>query len=94
MVFIPAWSRGAGQPDYQRGKKRATLDVRTERGRELFMELAKISDIFMTNFRRSVLSRWGIDFPQVREVRPDIIVMWQTGLGAMGLITPTNPMGS
>ena len=37
----------------------------------------------MTNFRRNVLARWGIDFPEVRASRPDII-MWQTGLGGAG----------
>ena len=84
MAFIPAWSRGAGQPEYQRNKKRITLDVRTDQGREVFMELVKTADVFMTNFRRNILSRWNIDFPQVREVRPDIIIMWQTGLGGNG----------
>ena len=84
MAFIPGWSRGAGQPDFNRHKKRVTLDVRTPEGKELFMDLIKTSDVFMTNFRRSILARWGIDFPEVRRVRPDIIVMWQTGLGGGG----------
>ena len=84
MAFIPAWSRGAGQPDFQSMKKRISLDVRTPQGKDIFMELIKVSDVFMTNFRRNVLDRWGIDFPQVRDVRPDIINMWQTGLGGRG----------
>ena len=84
MAFIPAWSRGAGQPDYQRLKKRITLDVRTPKGRDLLMELIKVSDVFMTNFRRSILARWGVDFPAIREARPDIVIMWQTGLGGNG----------
>ena len=84
MAFIPAWSRGAGQPDYNRQKRRVTLDVRTSEGRELFMDLIKISDVFMTNFRRSILARWGVDFPEIRRVRPDMIIMWQTALGGNG----------
>jgi crotonobetainyl-CoA:carnitine CoA-transferase CaiB-like acyl-CoA transferase len=84
MAFIPAWSRGAGQPDYQRLKKRITLDVRTPKGRDILLGLVKVSDVFMTNFRRNILARWGIDFPEVRKVRPDIIIMWQTGLGGHG----------
>ena len=67
MSFIPAWSRGAGQPEYQRGKRRITLDVRTEAGRDLMLEMVRISDVFMTNFRRNVLDRWGIDFPEIRK---------------------------
>ena len=84
MAFIPAWSRGAGQPEYQRGKLRITLDVRTDAGRDLMLELARISDVFITNFRRSVLHRWGIDFPAIRRQRPDAVIMWQTGLGGHG----------
>ena len=84
MAFIPAWSRGAGQPDFQRIKKRVSIDVRTPGGLEVFRELVKVSDVFMTNFRRNILDRWGIDFPAVRELRPDIILMWQTGLGGIG----------
>ncbi len=84
MTFIPAWSRGAGQPDFQTGKKRITLDVRTPEGRDQFLELIKVSDVFMTNFRRNILERWGIDFPQIRRTRPDVVIMWQTGLGGHG----------
>lgn len=84
MAFIPAWSRGAGQPEYQRAKRRITLDVRTEAGRDLMLELVRISDVFMTNFRRNVLDRWSIDFPEIRRQRPDAIIMWQTGLGGHG----------
>ena len=84
MSFIPAWSRGAGQPDFQRIKKRVSIDVRTPGGLEVFRELVKVSDVFMTNFRRNILDRWGIDFPAVRDLRPDIILMWQTGLGGIG----------
>ena len=84
MAFIPAWSRGAGQPDFQRMKKRVTIDVRTPGGLAVFRELVKISDVFMTNFRRNILDRWGIDFPQLRQIRPDLILMWQTGLGGIG----------
>ena len=84
MAFIPAWSRGAGQPDFQRAKKRVSIDVRTPGGLKVFQELVKVSDVFMTNFRRNILDRWGVDFPALRELRPDIILMWQTGLGGIG----------
>ena len=93
MAFIPAWSRGAGQPDYQRGKVRVTIDVRTPRGRDVLLELISISDVFMTNFRRNILDRWGVDFPIIRKTRPDIIIMWQTGLGGHGPYYTYKPYG-
>ena len=93
MAFIPAWSRGAGQPDYQRGKVRVTIDVRTPQGRDVLLELISISDVFMTNFRRNILDRWGVDFPIIRKTRPDIIIMWQTGLGGHGPYYTYKPYG-
>ena len=38
MNFIPAWSRGGGQPEFQRAKKRVTIDVRTPGGLEVFKD--------------------------------------------------------
>lgn len=93
MCFIPNWARGAGQPEYQLGKKRITLDVRTPKGKEILFRLLKMADVFMTNFRKEVLVRWGIDFPQVREVNPDIIIMWQTGFGSQGPYANYKSMG-
>ena len=84
MNFIPAWSRGGGQPEFQRAKKRITIDVRTPDGMEVFKELVKVSDVFMTNFRRNILDRWGIDFPELRRLSPALIILWQPGLAGIG----------
>ena len=84
MAFIPAWSRGAGQPEYQRAKRRITLDVRTEAGRDLMLELVGISDVFHDQFPAQRTGSLGIDFPEIRKQRPDAIIMWQTGLGGHG----------
>ena len=37
MNFIPAWSRGGGQPEFQRAKKRITIDVRTPDGMDCLL---------------------------------------------------------
>ena len=47
----------------------------------------------MTNFRRNILDRWGVDFPIIRKTRPDIIIMWQTGLGGHGPYYTYKPYG-
>ena len=38
----PPGPRGAGQPDFQRNKKRVSIDVRTPGGLEVFRELVKV----------------------------------------------------
>ena len=84
MNYIPSWEPGAGQPEYQALKRRATLDVRHPKAKELFGRLVQVCDVFITNFRRDVLSRWGIDFPLVRQFNPKLIILWQTGMGSSG----------
>lgn len=84
MVYIPAWAPGVGQPEYQGDKRRITLDLGRPGAKQVFARLLRKSDVFMTNFRRDVLARWGIDFPQVREINPDVIISWQTGMGSIG----------
>ena len=51
-----------------RGRKSVTLDLRTERGQELFRELAEHADVVCENFRPGTLERWSID-PSVLPVR-------------------------
>ena len=94
MAFIPAWSRGAGQPEYQRGKRRITLDVRTDAGRDLILEMVRISDVFMTKFPPQLLDRWGIDFPEIRRQRPDSIIMCRPAWADTAPTTPTSPSAS
>ncbi|CAI8045423.1 hypothetical protein GBAR_LOCUS25125 [Geodia barretti] len=43
-----------------------SIDVRTPGGLSV-PELVKTSDCFMTNFRRNILDRWGIDIPAVAD---------------------------
>ncbi len=84
MIYIPGWKPGIGQPEYQSLKRRITLDVRHPKAKPVLEKLFKISDVFVTNFRRRVLREWGMDFPQIRELNPNIIVLWQTGAGSQG----------
>jgi benzylsuccinate CoA-transferase BbsF subunit len=84
MNFVPPWSKGMGQPEFQALKRRITLDLRVPEGQEVFKELVKISDVFMTNFREDILARWGIPFQQIREIKPDIIILFQTAMGDGG----------
>src|ERR1700691_6234067 len=47
-----------------RNKKCATLDLRTERGAELFRELVKNADVVLENFRPGTLESWGLGFEE------------------------------
>ena len=69
---------------YNRNKKSLCLDLKSERGRELFYELTKKADIVFDNFRPGVLERLQLDYDQLREVNPAIICVSLSGFGQDG----------
>ncbi|VWB34104.1 CaiB/BaiF CoA transferase family protein [Burkholderia lata] len=56
-----------------RNKKSITLDLKSEQGRALFMELAKESDVVIENASEGVTARLGVDYESVRQVNPKIV---------------------
>ena len=56
-----------------RNKKSLTLNLKTEKGRQIFYELVKKSDIVIDNFRPGVHERLGIEYEKLKELNPRII---------------------
>jgi benzylsuccinate CoA-transferase BbsF subunit len=61
-----------------------TINLRTERGRELLRSLLAISDVVTENFSAGVLARLGFSYDELRAVRPDIIYVSNSGFGHTG----------
>ncbi|VWB29358.1 CaiB/BaiF CoA transferase family protein [Burkholderia metallica] len=56
-----------------RNKKSITLDLKSEQGKALFMDLVKESDVVIENASEGVTARLGVDYESVREVNPRIV---------------------
>lgn len=67
-----------------RNKKSLTLDLRKEKGREIFYELVKISDVVFENFRSGVLERLGCDYETLKGINPKIISCSISSFGHTG----------
>jgi crotonobetainyl-CoA:carnitine CoA-transferase CaiB-like acyl-CoA transferase len=67
-----------------RNKKSIGLNLKTERGRESFLKLAKIADIIVEGNRPGVAKRLGVDYETVNKVNPRIIYCSITGYGQDG----------
>ncbi len=63
-----------------RGKKSLLLDMKSPKGRELFLELVKESDVILESFRPHVLGSWGLDYDTLREANPSIVLLSLRGL--------------
>ena len=75
------WNRPSTYQLLNRGKRSLALDLSQEDGRRIFRELVTVSDVVMENFTPRVMRRWGLDYPNLRKLRPDIIMVSNTGYG-------------
>ena len=75
------WNRPSTYNLLHRGKSSLTLDMTDERGRDLFRQLVAVSDVVMENFTPRVMRRWELDYPNLRKIKPDIILVSNTGYG-------------
>ena len=73
------WWRSLG-----RNKKCISLDLKTEKGRDLVRQLLKSADIVVENFRPGVLEDWGLDPESLRADNPNLIYARISGYGQTG----------
>jgi len=67
-----------------RNKKGMVLDLKKESGREVFLDLVRVSDVVLNNFRPGVLDRLRISYPILEAVNPRIVMASITGYGSEG----------
>jgi crotonobetainyl-CoA:carnitine CoA-transferase CaiB-like acyl-CoA transferase len=80
----PFRTYGLGFVGYNRGKRGLAIDLKHPEGLAAFMELVKVSDVVLDNYRLGVRERLGIDYARLREVNPRIISCSVTGYGPVG----------
>jgi len=61
-----------------------TINLRTERGRELLRRLVAVSDAVTENFAAGVLARLGFSYEELKAIKPDIIYVSNSGFGHTG----------
>jgi formyl-CoA transferase len=71
-------------PVQSRNKQCVTLNLRSERGQELLLELVRHADVVTENFRPGTLERWNVGFEQMKEANPKIILARISGYGQTG----------
>jgi crotonobetainyl-CoA:carnitine CoA-transferase CaiB-like acyl-CoA transferase len=71
------------------GKRSVALDLKSERGRELFLELVPSFDVVAENFKAGTMERLGLGYQAVRAAHPGVIYASVSGFGNNG-----SPYGS
>ncbi len=67
-----------------RSKLGVTLNLNDPRARDLLRRLVRLADVLTENFSPRIMKRWDLDYPHLRQVRPDLIMLSQPGFGASG----------
>ena len=70
--------------DENRGQQSIGLDLRTPHGRAAALRLCATADVVAENRQGGVVRRFGLDYEDVRRVRPDVIYVSSQGYGRGG----------
>jgi formyl-CoA transferase len=67
-----------------RNKKSIVLDLKTERGRTIVLDLLRHCDVLLENFRPGTLEKWGLGPDVLDGVNPGLVVTRISGFGQTG----------
>jgi formyl-CoA transferase len=67
-----------------RNKRCITLDLKSERGREIFHELVRSADVLIENFRPGVMERLGNDWETLHGLNERLVYCRMSGWGQTG----------
>lgn len=67
---------------FNRNKRSAVVDLKTERGKEILTALIRRSDVFASNSAPGAIDRLGFDYETVREINPRIVYTTLSGFGS------------
>ncbi|MCX0272644.1 CoA transferase [Nocardia zapadnayensis] len=67
-----------------RNKKSIVVDLKTESGRALILDLVRECDVLLENFRPGTLEKWGLGPEALHEANPDVVITRISAYGQTG----------
>jgi crotonobetainyl-CoA:carnitine CoA-transferase CaiB-like acyl-CoA transferase len=78
------WNRGGHFQKFSRNKHSLVLDLTAPAGRDVFLDLVKVADVFIENNSPRVLPNLGLTGDVLRRANPNLIVVSMPGFGSSG----------
>ena len=78
------WNRHAMFNSHARNKKSFTVDLASPEGVDIFKRLVAQSDAVVENSTPGVMDKLGVGYEALRRVRPDLVMVSSSGMGAAG----------
>jgi crotonobetainyl-CoA:carnitine CoA-transferase CaiB-like acyl-CoA transferase len=85
--YIPPYQDGEDSlffETFNHAKKSVSLDLRHERGREVFEDLVRASDAVFSNLRGDAPGKLRITYEHLKAVNPKVVCVSLTGFGTTG----------
>jgi len=70
--------------DVNRGKRSVQIDLKTQAGKDIFMQLAADADVIIQNYRPGVTDRLGIGYDDIAAINPRIVYASINAYGPAG----------
>ena len=67
-----------------RNKKSIVIDLKTEQGRDIVLELVRHCDVVLENFRPGTLEKWGLGPEVLNQANPKLVVTRISAFGQTG----------
>lgn len=67
-----------------RNKQSIAIDIQHKTGQQIIKDLVKNADVFIENFKVGALARYGLDYPKLKLLNPNLIYCSITGFGQTG----------
>lgn len=67
-----------------RGKRGIALDLRTDEGRSVFLDLAATADVVISNFAAGTMEAWGVGYEALAAINPRLVYASGTAYGSKG----------
>jgi len=67
-----------------RGKRGITLNLKSEKGRDIFLKLVEKADILIESNRPGAMDKMGIGYNDLKQINPRLIYGAVSGFGAIG----------
>ncbi|KAA0082652.1 CoA transferase [Mycolicibacterium sp. P9-64] len=67
-----------------RNKKSVVIDLKTDRGRDVVLDLIRHCDVLLENFRPGTLEKWGLSPEVLDEANPNLVITRISAFGQTG----------
>lgn len=67
-----------------RNKRSLAVDLKSDGGKQVLLDLVKTADVFLQNYRPGVAKRLGVDYESLSKINPRLVYVSMSGYGEDG----------